>query len=46
MCFQQESTINRLKESLDLMKDKQQIEINLQINEVIIKNNNFFYSFH
>ena len=36
MCFQQESTINRLKDSLDLMKDKQQIEIDLQVNEVII----------
>lgn len=34
MCFQQESTINRLKESLDLMKEKQQIEMNLQINEI------------
>ena len=34
MCIQQENTINRLKESLDLMKEKQQAEIDAQINEV------------
>jgi hypothetical protein len=35
MCLQQENTINRLKDNLNLIREKRQVEVDIQLNEVI-----------